>query len=563
MVGGGFTKRRLPRRTPGVGAPAIAMVLALTSAGCSPDAGATAAAGTPELRAALFDTIMARTERREAWSPAKAEHFGFDPIAAMRAVRDEVVAADNDDDLFYALVKLSTARRDRHLQVGVVPGGLQPSDSAGLDVVGVEDREPLRAPVRVFPDYSQDGASFFVGDVGSIVVAETDEAGLDQATSTTPAAALPPIGSRVLEVNGRLVDDWYAEATAFMRHSTTNDLRWELADAMTQQTAVFPPALRGDWAIALTVRHPDGSRGEYTLPAVSPDALDWGGVGEPAYEGFDLALSTVTYDMFVDEARSLIVLVWTGFRETMIDDVDALLDFASRGGMLDYTLIVDVTRSGGGSRGAYAVQRLQSKPFKVTFGNLRLSDVTDLFVEERRAAFEARRLEDGGVPETIDDGTWLMEWFEADVLPALARGDAYTNDVPFKSAHAPRDSDGVLQPTPVHFRGPFAVISGPSGGSHLDQFVHQVVDNDLGPVVGMPPGGYSNTWEWEEVLTFPGTDQPAVRFMWNIGHTITPNGEIAEGNPAEIDEWVPLTADNVRDYYRLLLETAVRRLAAG
>ena len=177
--------------------------------------------------------------------------------------------------------------------------------------------------------------------------------------------------------------------------------------------------------------------------------------------------------------------------------------------------------------------------------------------------FEARRLEDGGVPETIDDGTWLMEWFEADVLPALARGDAYTNDVPFKSAHAPRDSDGVLQPTPVHFRGPFAVISGPSGGSHLDQFVHQVVDNDLGPVVGMPPGGYSNTWEWEEVLTFPGTDQPAVRFMWNIGHTITPNGEIAEGNPAEIDEWVPLTADNVRDYYRLLLETAVRRLAAG
>lgn len=206
------------------------------------------------------------------------------------------------------------------------------------------------------------------------------------------------------------------------------------------------------------------------------------------------------------------------------------------------------------------MQRLQGKPFKTTFGNLRISDVIEPWVEDRRAAFARRELTDGGVPETIDDGTWLMEWLEEDVLPALARGDAYTNNVPFKSAHAPKDSDGVLEPASVHFRGPFAVISGPSGGSHLDQFIHQVVDNDLGPVVGMPTGGYSNTWEWEEVLTFPGTDQPVVAFMWNIGHTITPGGEIAEGNPAEIDEWVPLSADNVENYYALLLEAALRQL---
>ena len=117
-------------------------------------------------------------------------------------------------------------------------------------------------------------------------------------------------------------------------------------------------------------------------------------------------------------------------------------------------------------------------------------------------------------------------------------------------------------PAPVHFRGPFAVIAGPTGGSHLDQFLYQVVDNDLGPVVGMPPGGYSNTWEWEEVLTFPGTDQPVVAFMWNVGHTITPGGEIAEGNPAEIDQHVPLSAENVGDYYSLLLDAALGQLEA-
>jgi hypothetical protein len=61
-------------------------------------------------------------------------------------------------------------------------------------------------------------------------------------------------------------------------------------------------------------------------------------------------------------------------------------------------------------------------------------------------------------------------------------------------------------------------------------------------------------------LYFPGTDQPVVAFMWDVGHTITPAGEIAEGNPAEIDVWVPLSAENVQTYYASLLEAALRSL---
>ncbi len=522
---------------------AAALVGAWSACTAAPSPEASSRIGTPELRAALADTILARTDRREAWSPHKREHFGFDPMEAMRAVRSDVVGAETDTQLFYALSRMSHARRDRHLDVALVPDGLQLPDSAGLPVAGADEADPLRAPVRVFPDFALGGASFFVGD------------------HAASEAELPPIGSRVVEVHGLPVERWFEQATAYMRHSTVNDLRWELADAMTQQTAIFPPELRGDGSVVLAVREPDGQERTYEIPMESPATLSWEEVAEPRYDGFETAFSTTTYELLVDEASEVLVLVWAGFRETMVDDVDRLVEWASELDRLDWTLVVDVTRSRGGSRGAYAVQRLQPKPFKTTFGNLRISDVTRPFVEERQAAFQARRLEDSGVPETIDDGRWLMEWFEMDVLPAIERGDAYTNDVPFKSAHAPRDSDGVLDPAAVHFTGPFAVISGPSGGSHLDQFIHQVVDNDLGPVVGMPPGGYSNTWEWEEVLHFPGTDQPVVRFMWNIGHTITPGGEIAEGNPAEIDEWIPLTADNVREYYGLLFDAALRQLA--
>ena len=523
---------------------ATTVVVALALTACverQPDA-----VGTPQLRAALFDTILARTERRESFSPIKNEQLGFAPLDDMAALRATVVSADTESELYYALARVSHARRDRHLDLYLLPGGLRPADDAGLDVWDGEATPTPQAPVRVFPDYSE-GAGYFVGDIAE--------------DARWPE--LPEVGDRVVSVNGRPVGEWHEVATPFMRHSTKIGLRWKLAEAMTQATAAFPPELRED-ALRLTVESADGSESSFTLPFASAGDLTWTGSGDPRYPGLSLERRTPTYDLLLpDDGSRFVVLVWRGFRETMVADVDALIELAERDGLLDHAMIVDVTRSGGGSRGAYAIQRLQSRPFKTTFGNLRLSDVIEPFVEDKRADFATRNLNDGGVPETMDDGTWLMEWLEQDVLPALARGDEYSNDVPFKLAHAPKDSDGVLEPAPVHFRGPFGVISGPNGGSHLDQFVSIVVDNGLGPVVGMPPGGYSNTWEWEEILTFPGTDQPVVGFMYSIGHTIRPNGEVQEGNPAALDEWVPLTAKNVKTYYPILLERVRARMGAA
>jgi len=118
---------------------------------------------------------------------------------------------------------------------------------------------------------------------------------------------------------------------------------------------------------------------------------------------------------------------------------------------------------------------------------------------------------------------------------------------------------GVLMGTAIG--GPIAIIGGPRGGSHLDQFMAMFADNNLAFTIGMPTGGYSNTWEASEVLTFPGTDQPVVEFMWNIGHTLRPNGEILEGNPVMPEVYVPLTRENFRTYHRDLLTAALDRLA--
>jgi hypothetical protein len=466
----------------------------------------------------------------------------------MESLRDEVVNADSEEALFYALLRLSNARKDRHLSVYLVPGGLTLADEAGLPAwVREPAPPPTRAPIRIQPDYGQDGAAYFVADVVQ---------GVD-----LPAEA-PSLGERIASVNGMSVAEYEAATMPYVRHSSMVGFRWKLAEAMTLNTALFPPELRGQ-ELALAVESADGTRNTYILPFVDGAELDWTGWAEPSYPGFSQVWSTPTYDLYLpDDGRRLVLLRWHRFSASLIADVDRLMEFAQEEELLDRAVLFDATRSGGGSLGPYAVQRIQPRPFKTTFGTLQISDVIEPFVAERQEAFRNRRVYDGEGPETVDDGTWLMDWLENEVLDDLAAGREVTDPVPFKSAHAPKESDGILQPAPVHFRGPLVVLSGPNGGSHLDQFISIVGDNELGPIIGMPPGGYSNTWEWEQILTYPGTDQPVVGFMWNIGHTIRPNGEILEGNPAQVTHPLPLTAGNAGEYYDLLLAEAFRYLAA-
>ena len=118
----------------------------------------------------------------------------------------------------------------------------------------------------------------------------------------------------------------------------------------------------------------------------------------------------------------------------------------------------------------------------------------------------------------------------------------------------------MLEPARVHFRGDMVGLFSPYGGSHLDQFASILIDNGLAYTIGMPAGGYSNTWEWEETLYFPISGKPVVRYMWSIGHTIRPNGEVLEGNPALVDEYVPVTRDNYLQYYPTLIERALTHL---
>ena len=90
----------------------------------------------------------------------------------------------------------------------------------------------------------------------------------------------------------------------------------------------------------------------------------------------------------------------------------------------------------------------------------------------------------------------------------------------------------MLAPANQCFRGKLVCLTGPLGRSQVDQFAAMVIDNNLGHTIGMSTAGTSNTWECMQTLHLGSDPRPFATFMWTIGHTIRPNGEVLEGNPA-------------------------------
>ncbi|MDN5204289.1 hypothetical protein QQ008_23050 [Fulvivirgaceae bacterium BMA10] len=499
-------------------------------------------AGTKEDREALFNYIIEKTKIREAWSPIKNEKLGFDPMKEMLALKDEVINADTDEKLFYALQRLSAARRDRHLSVRQVEGGLK-----------LPEIDEGTAPVRFDVDFSDRNDPFlFVGDLGMKINEHTSK--------------VPRIGDRLLKINGEDVQSYLKRAIIYIRHSTYENFIKNMALNLTKKNDDLPPSFFKD-KITLTLKPKKGKAYTITLPYLNEVAWTHG-IFIRNYKDYE-EVSSFVYESFkiyrpTNPDNKTLLLWWYGFREDLPEAIDALVDWAESNNVLDHDLIIDAIDSRGGSQGAYALARLSPQPFKTTGGNLKLSDITyDFVTNYTRRYLEAQVPMDHESRETEDDGTWVIEWLNGPVLKGLAAGQEYSNNTPFKCAHLPFYSDWIMKPADKHFTGNMIVFFGPKGGSHLTQFAAMINDNDLGYTMGMPDGGYSNTWEWREVLTFPGTDKPVTTFMWDIGHTIRPNGQIAEGNPSMVDEYIPVTRDNYLDYKKILLEKALNRLQSG
>ena len=191
-------------------------------------------------RAALFADIVEKTMDRESFSPIKNDRLGLDIHGDMMRERDEFLAADTDEKLFHAILRLSNARKDRHLSVELTPNGLL------LDTTVTE------AAIRFLPDYSNSADIFlFVSDT---------ERGADGDAD---------LGDRVIAVNDR--EDFAASIEPYVRYSTVNKFWWELAKIIPERSHLLPRALYRE-TLDLTLERPSGER--YRLSLHSPRNLE-------------------------------------------------------------------------------------------------------------------------------------------------------------------------------------------------------------------------------------------------------------------------------------------------
>ncbi|WP_210288144.1 hypothetical protein [Martelella radicis] len=500
--------------------------------------------------------MFAKIMRRDALVPVKNERLGLDVAAALQACRQDFITADTDEKLIYAILRMNNARRDVHVKVWLLRGGLElPGVRLGENDIRMDRLPTEDVPIRFSVDYGDPNRPFFfVADAG-----------------TNPAdfgGRRPALGDRLIAVNGLSVSDWCACHLPYLRWSTREGMWWTLAKALSQRSREVSPELYLPEA-QFTLQGGAGDTYDLALDWRAADTISWSGSfrkpGENRYPGFSHQFSRPCFELYRSDDLPIVLLDWKRFSEDhVIADTDALITWAKKAGVLDHHVIFDGTRSRGGGYGAYVLQALTSKPFKTTFGNLRLSDAVEPFIDLiRRGREEGASLKEVDAGVWMDGGSWLWDWLVTDVRDGLARGDAYSNDVPFKLTHLPKTSDGFIDPHPDHFTGRLVAMFGPYGGSHLDQFAAMVKDNGVGFTLGMPTAGYSNTWEWVEDVAFPLSGRPAVGLMYSMGHTIRPNGELLDGNPPAVDDYIPQTRDNFPHYPELLLERAIAHLASA
>ena len=336
----------------------------------------------------LFDEIIEKTERREAFSEVKEEALSYSPLADMKALRSEFVAVESEADLYYALVKLSNARRDRHLSVNPVDGGLD-----------VPITPELVAPLHVLPDYSDlDNPSFFVARVGM---------GLSS----------PEPGDLIVAVNGRSIAEYVEEFTSWIRHSSLPGLYWHMARELPLLVPGVPLD-RYSETLNLTLENAAGE--QYDVSLAYGDAATHTVGPDPQYPDFEMVLERENFRVHVNGNEQIVLLQWLDFEFSLIQDVLDLMELAERDELLDFDLIIDVRGSSGGSFGAYAIQRLVSQPFRTTFGNVRLSDAGEELIER----FQNLEI-DESAPDIFGlnlSRSWLRDWARTDAAEAILRG---------------------------------------------------------------------------------------------------------------------------------------------
>lgn len=470
----------------------------------------------------LYNYLTSTILEREAFSPIKNKQLNINLKKEFAEHKTSFLQAKTDEDLYFEILKLSNLRRDSHLKMK--PLFLKNYEKKVLPIkIGVvfDAKKPIFVIKQIANDYANQYPNLKVGD-------------------------------ELVKIGGINIDEIIESTKAYIPSSTNNNHYFRLAKALSTNDFNLSRVIDYDQAL-FTFKTPQNSTYTYAFSYQKRDEVSFDKVEK--YNGFDLVLKGNNLNTYLSKKDNVLILEWLDFESDLPDEVDTLMKWAYQNNKLGYNLIIDATESSGGSNSIYALRRLVSKCFSVTKGNLRISDITPKFIEKKTQGEIDIESEKYAKRAELDDGTNLRKWLNNQVKDSCLNKAEYSNNVVFKMKY--KTQNDSICPFNTHFNGKIVALFSPRGGSQLDQFASMIVDNKLAHTIGMSAGGYSNTWEWKELVKNPNTNNVLCEFMWNIGHTIRVNGEILEGNPAQVDEYFPPTKENFRNYKNILFHKSL------
>ncbi|HMQ47899.1 MAG TPA: hypothetical protein PKA00_10735 [Saprospiraceae bacterium] len=483
--------------------------------------------------AALFNYLYQSILQREALSPIKYQRLGISLEQDMLQLKTDFIQSRSLDELLQSMLQLSNCRKDAHLKVQ-----------------GLKQAEPsskLYLPLRFEVDFSDPHQPFLI--VSELAANYKAFAGLE---------TLQP-GSQLSAINDIPIGAFIEKAKLFVPYSTEAFFYAKLAQKLTWNDPILMPFLENK-IVRFTFENKQGGQSNIQLNYVEGRHIRWR--NQHPYKAMDLLFTGNNFRCYRPcPGEKILLLEWLDFEADMPSELDAFMEKAAAEAWLDSHIILDASNSSGGENAGYLLRHLSDKSFKVTFGNLKISPITEAFVDKEREFYKKSTQRAAKTNPFEDDGKRLLDWLSTEVRSAIRQGRDYSNSAPFKLRYPTQD--GYLSPAPRHFTGKLVAFFGPKTGSQVDQLAAMVIDNHMGYSVGMPTGGFSNTWQWEEAITYPGTNNEIATFSWSIGQTIRPNGEVLEGNPPMVKEWIPMTRDNYQIYHELLLQAAYQYLGVG
>lgn len=485
-----------------------------------------------EKNIAFFEEMVAKIDIRTAWNPKKWELMGttFEKELEKYKLKEEFANASSNIEYLRAIHKLNHLRYDHHLKL-----------SATYDYIS--EKRISQAPIRLYTDMSDEKNPF-------IYVANFTQAVEDKGVK---------LGDKLLAVNEIPINEYIDLLKPYLQFSTLRNMYVEkLSHALVAKSEIFGPEIPQKSTVKLSLEPKTGGQTydvelsysgryrninwkyPYVVELYRQNYSEDKSYLQSMYKdlGFEEVYdNNVDCALYINKTKKLNLIEWYDF-ERVSSNARALVNAAQREGTLDWDVIIDATRSSGGGGGPHIVKYLVSQPFKVTFGNVRTTDKEWVRKKAQSMSSKVRN--------------WIMD--------AVNAGKDYTTNEPFKLVDFPAGSDGIMKPASTRFNGKKVALIFTLGGSQYDQFCAMLVDNNDPDihVMGMPAGGYSNTWEWGENITLP--NGKGIAWEYDIGHTVRKNGEALEGNPAIPHTVVPITRDNYQTYYKDLIIKAEQYL---